>query len=220
MCRPSNVARYYCDNDKDYHRYQPKQWWYACDQHPNPALRNTHYLETQQKPPCPGTHPPLPDDVCPYHRERYGDQLADKIQSHITELLALVLEAGNNRCLATGAPNIREYIFFDVERYSEYLEPTPQPGDQYRKYGNHPKHPPRPRRLTPKSDRSDNYLPTLRRLERSWIRNDIESERNKLHPDVEKVTCLVFQLFRTKIDYQEAWATLKLHEELESIIQQ
>ncbi|KAF7883660.1 uncharacterized protein EAF02_005580 [Botrytis sinoallii] len=209
MCIAANAARYYCDNDRVHHRYQPNQWWHACDQHPNPALRNSRYLETPQEPPCPVTqNPPLPDDVCPKHRLDYGDLRANKIQSHITELLALVLEAGNNRCLATGAPNIREHIFFDVERYSDYLQPTPRPGDQYRNYGDHPSHPPRPWRLNPEQDRLYNYSPTLRRLERSWIRDDIESEYNKPHPNRDKMTCLVFQLFRAKIEYQEAWATL------------
>ncbi|TGO31961.1 hypothetical protein BHYA_0374g00060 [Botrytis hyacinthi] len=207
MCRAANVARYYCDNRAGNHRHDPNQYWDACDQHPNPALRNLRYLETPQEPPCYDTlNPPLPDDVCPDHRRRYGDRRANRIQSHITHLLALVFAAGRGRPLATGAPNIREHIFYDVERYSRYLNERPEPDERYTRYGNHPRHPIRPYSLEPRQVHVFNYSSELQDLEGFWIPEDIARERGRAHIRMNVMNRLIFQLFRAKIDYQEAWA--------------
>ncbi|TGO54183.1 hypothetical protein BCON_0111g00260 [Botryotinia convoluta] len=206
---PANVARYYCDNLMADHRYEPNQWWDACDQHPNPELRNLRYLETPQEPPCSRSlNPPLPDDICPIYRVRYGDPRSNKMQSHIANLLELVFVAGNYRYLATGARNIREHIFYDVQRYSPYLSPTAPQGEQYTLYGNHPRHPPRPWSMEVEQGLVVPYLFALQDLEGSWIPDEIALELERRHTSVTVMRRLVFQLFRAKIDYQEVWALL------------
>ncbi|KAF7946901.1 uncharacterized protein EAE97_004150 [Botrytis byssoidea] len=188
MCRAANVARYYCDNRAGNHRHQPNQYWDACDKHPNPALRNLRYLETLQEPPCSGTlNSPLLED------------------SHITHLLALVFAVSKDCPLATGAPNARENIFDNVERYSQYLNERPRLDQKYTGYGNHPRHPIRPDSLDPQKADVVGYASDLQNLEGIWIPEDINLERRRAPIRIDVMNRLVYQLFRAKIDYQEAW---------------
>ncbi|TEY75178.1 hypothetical protein BOTCAL_0064g00110 [Botryotinia calthae] len=209
MCRPTNVARYYCDNRLDDHRYEPNQRWDGCHNHENPGLRNQQFLETRHQRPCRNSlNPPLPTDICPDHRAEFGNADSNIIQNNIRVLLERLREAGNYRELATGAPQIREHAYFDVRYHCKWLDPNPRRDEQYTEYGDYPQH---PRPLSNWGDRArvENYLQALKTLEGITIPNEINAEeRDRARPDA--MRCLLFQLYRAKIEYQRAWTMLNL----------
>ncbi|THV46298.1 hypothetical protein BGAL_0397g00040 [Botrytis galanthina] len=202
MCKPTHVARYYCDNSTDRHRYQPHQWWDGCEHQQNPELRNENFLESPESRPCRySVNPPLPNDICPACREKHGDTDSNAIQSNMSALLARLREAGNYRELATGAPEIREHAYFDVLNYFHWLSPNTKITERFEEYRNHPRHPPR----LP-SDWG-NRTRLTRILDLIDIPNEVNAEKKGLaRPDV--MRCLLFQLYRAKIDRQEAWTAL------------
>ncbi|TGO51279.1 hypothetical protein BOTNAR_0362g00030 [Botryotinia narcissicola] len=207
MCRPANVARYYCDNSADAHRYQPNQWWDGCDHQHNPELRNQNFLESPERRPCRySLNPPLPDDICPAHRAEYGDADSNTIQRNMSALLERLREAGNYRELATGAPEIREHAYFDVLYYFRWLNPNTNKNERFAEYGDHPQHPRRPRNWGSRTQMNE-YYRVLKDLDSTIIRNEVDAEEAGLaRPNV--MRRLLFQLYRAKIEYQEAWMGL------------
>ncbi|KAF7953281.1 hypothetical protein EAE96_006492 [Botrytis aclada] len=209
MCRPANVARYYCDSRPDEHRYQPNQWWDGCDRQNNPELRNQRFLETPNKRPCSlSLNPPLPTDICPTHRAQFGDADSDTIQRNISVLFERLREASYYRELATGAPEIMDNVYFDVIHYHRWLDANPAENEQFAEYGDHPLHPRPPR------DRMDRtlvyqYYWLLKHLDEVVIRSEIDAEeQGQARPEV--MRRLLFQLYRAKIEFQRAWVFLYL----------
>ncbi|TGO30723.1 hypothetical protein BPAE_0003g00060 [Botrytis paeoniae] len=207
MCRTVNVARYYCDNRADGHRYEPDQWWDGYDRQENPELRNQRFLENPERRPCRySLNPPLPTDICPAHRAEFGDADSNIIQRNISVLLERLREVSNYRELATGAPDIREHVYFDILYYSRWLDPNPDRNEQYAEYGDHPQSP-RPPRDQGNSAHVFVYWWDLKTLESTTIRNEVDAEEGgQARPDV--MRRLLFQLYRSKIEYQRAWTLL------------
>lgn len=207
MCFPANVARYYCDNRMDDHRYQRQQLWNGCHNHRDPELRNRQFIEDENRRPCyTSLNPPLPTDICPDHRAELGNDDSNIIQNNVRVLLERLREASNYRGLATGAPDIREHAYFDVLYYSDWLDAHPRENEQFAEYGDHPQHPRPPRNW---GDRTSvySYWRVLQDLELVTIRNEINAEEGgQARPNV--MRRLLFQLYRAKIEYQRAWTIL------------